>query len=260
MVPGPIRYVLWAQALARLWVLVQIKLRTSARPTFRERYKNYILSALRSVCYLSSASRDLRVAIPQNVYSSVRLDGWRSPRRYDRESTLSALDSQRLDVTRRQRSRQRHQLLIARHPPAKVCRESFRRQHSQVPRKPRLRVARGCWVFVAENRGRDWPELDISAYNQLELEIPYTDGKKYTFNLKDTIPPAGTNDRASVSWGYDFQLLVTTQTEDGSVSADLQRVAVPIKDLVPTFNGRLVNKSAPLNVTGIKRISIMMLT
>ncbi|KAG6356436.1 hypothetical protein INS49_015824 [Diaporthe citri] len=61
----------------------------------------------------------------------------------------------------------------------------------------------------------------------------------HVLNLKDTVPPAGTSDRASVSWGYDFQLLATTQTEDWSVSADLQRVVVPIKDLVPTLQRQI---------------------
>lgn len=109
--------------------------------------------------------------------------------------------------------------------------------------------------FASQRTVDDWPELDVSAYDELVLEIPYTDGKKYTLNLKDTVPPAGTNDRATVSWGYDFQLPATVQ--GASSNAEVQRAAVLLKDLVPTFNGRVVNDSAPLNTTGIKRVSIM---
>lgn len=72
-----------------------------------------------------------------------------------------------------------------------------------------------------------------------------------------TVPSAGTNDPVLVSWGYIIYLLATTQTEHRSVPTDLQRVMVPVKDLLATFNGRLSNKWEHLDVAGIKRISIM---
>lgn len=75
--------------------------------------------------------------------------------------------------------------------------------------------------------------------------------------LKNTVPSAGTKDPVSVSWGYIIYLLTMTQTEHRSVSTDLQRVMVPVKDLLATFNGRLSNKWEHLDVAGIKRISIM---
>lgn len=75
--------------------------------------------------------------------------------------------------------------------------------------------------------------------------------------MKATVPPAGTNDPVSVSWGYVVHPLITTQTEYRIISTDLQRVIVPIKEIVATLNGRLANKWVHLDVAGIKRISII---
>lgn len=105
--------------------------------------------------------------------------------------------------------------------------------------------------FASQRTVDAWPEVDLSAFDQLLVEIPYTDGKKYTINLKDTVPPVGRNDLDTLSWSYDFQLPATAQ------GAEIEQLAVPFKDLIPTYNGRLVNNSVPLNSTGIKRISIM---
>lgn len=142
------------------------------------------------MCHLSSASRDLRVAVPPNdVYSSVRLDRWHFP--------------------------------------------GFASQTTVDETGP----------------SSTFPHTTSFSWSS-RLRTGIT-------TLKNTVPSAGTNDPVSVSWGYIINLLATTQTEHRRVSTDLQRVMVPVKDLLATFNGRLSNKWEHLDVAGIKRISIM---
>ncbi|KAK1955977.1 complex I intermediate-associated protein 30 [Colletotrichum sublineola] len=107
--------------------------------------------------------------------------------------------------------------------------------------------------FASQRTADDWPSINISAYDTITLEIPYADGKKYTFNLKDTAPPPINGvEQSGVSWEFDFQLPAVNHT-DGSV----ERVVMPISDFVPTFRGRVLNNTAPLDLSNIKRANFM---
>lgn len=109
--------------------------------------------------------------------------------------------------------------------------------------------------FASQRTADGWPGADLSAFDRLIVEVPYTDGKTYTLNLKDTVlPPVGGLEQATVSWEHDFQLPAR-----GAAAAadDYGQVVVRFEDLVPTYRGRVQNDTAPLNLTGIKRCSIM---
>ncbi|GKT63339.1 CIA30 family protein [Colletotrichum tofieldiae] len=107
--------------------------------------------------------------------------------------------------------------------------------------------------FASQRTVDDWPGLDISAYDTITLEIPYADGKRYSFNLKDTVPPPINGvEQSGVSWEFNFQLPAVNHT-DGQT----EKVVIPISEFVPTFRGRVQNNTAPLDLTSIKRVNIM---
>lgn len=115
--------------------------------------------------------------------------------------------------------------------------------------------------FASQRTADGWPGADLSAYDRLVLEVlPYGagGGKTYTVNVKDNVPPPVVPppvdgvEQAGVSWEYDFQLPAQDGADDG-----YGRVVVRFEDLVPTFRGRVQNDTAPLDLAGIKRFSIM---
>ncbi|KAI8164880.1 hypothetical protein K4K49_012129 [Colletotrichum sp. SAR 10_70] len=107
--------------------------------------------------------------------------------------------------------------------------------------------------FASQRTVDDWPSIDISAYDTITLEVPYSDGKKYTFNLKDTVPPPINGvEQSGVSWEYDFQIPAVNHT-----TGDVEKVVMPIADFVPTYRGRVQNDTAPLDLTSIKRVNFM---
>ncbi|KAK2031994.1 complex I intermediate-associated protein 30 [Colletotrichum zoysiae] len=114
-------------------------------------------------------------------------------------------------------------------------------------------VTLGGAGFASQRTADDWPGLNISAYDTITLEIPYADGKTYTFNLKDTVPPPINGvEQSGVSWEFDFRLPAVNHT-DGSV----EKVVMPISWFVPTYRGRVQNGTAPLDLSSIKRVNIM---
>lgn len=44
----------------------------------------------------------------------------------------------------------------------------------------------------------DLAQVDVFTCDGLVLEIPYTDGRKYTFSIKDTVTPGDMHDWATV--------------------------------------------------------------
>jgi hypothetical protein len=96
---------------------------------------------------------------------------------------------------------------------------------------------------------RSW---DLSKYNGLELEIKKSDGKQYTFLLKDSLLEKSPNGReqSTVSWEYDFKA-------EGAQSGN-GKVFVAWKDLKPTYRGKEKKDAEPLDLKNIKRVSIMM--
>lgn len=117
--------------------------------------------------------------------------------------------------------------------------------------------------FASQRTADDWPGLDLSAYDRIVVEIPSSDGKTYTLNIKDTVLPplADGREQATVSWEHDFQIPATVgpanDTSTSAAPAVYEQVVVRFEDLVPTYRGRIQNDTAPLNLTGIKRVNLM---
>lgn len=108
--------------------------------------------------------------------------------------------------------------------------------------------------FASQRTVDGWPGVNLSAYDRLVLEVPYTDGKTYTLNVKDTVlPPVDGVEQATVSWEHDFRL----PARDAIAAGDYGQVVVRFEDLIPTYRGRVQNDTAPLNLSDIKRFNIM---
>ena len=77
-----------------------------------------------------------------------------------------------------------------------------------------------------------------------------SDGKKYTFILKDELLPKSSNGReqSTVSWEYDFKL------EDRSK----EKIFIKWDDFKATYRGKEQEDAKPLDIKNIKRISFMM--
>ncbi|KAH7095794.1 complex I intermediate-associated protein 30-domain-containing protein [Paraphoma chrysanthemicola] len=90
---------------------------------------------------------------------------------------------------------------------------------------------------------------DVSAYDGILLELGETDGKKYTFTIKDELLglDEGGREMSSVSWEYDF-------TDPGTSSEGLY---IPWSMLNATYRGRPKDDAEPLKLDQVKRWSIM---
>ncbi|KAH7040273.1 complex I intermediate-associated protein 30 [Microdochium trichocladiopsis] len=99
----------------------------------------------------------------------------------------------------------------------------------------------------ASQRTADSKSWDLSPYSGLSIKIVNGDGKKYTLILKDEILPKRPDGReqSTISWEYDF---VGEQSE----------LRISWADFKPTYRGKAKPDADPLDLTGIKLLSIMM--
>ncbi|KAM0154374.1 hypothetical protein ACHAQE_007235 [Botrytis cinerea] len=90
---------------------------------------------------------------------------------------------------------------------------------------------------------------DLSAYDGILLDLGKSDGKMYTFILKDELLPKSPNGReqSTISWEFDFK-----------GPGDHSSIFVKWADLKPTYRGREKKDAIPLDLKNIKRFSIMM--
>lgn len=80
--------------------------------------------------------------------------------------------------------------------------------------------------------------------------------KRYTFILKDELlskNPENGREQATISYEYDFEASTAPQTGEKSTS-----VFIPWSNLTPTYRGKEKKDAAPIDLTSVKRISIMM--
>lgn len=111
--------------------------------------------------------------------------------------------------------------------------------------------------FASQRTVDDWPEVDLSAYDRLVLEVAVAAGsaaKTFSFNVKDTVASVNGVEQASVSWEHDFQVANTIATEGAT---NYEQIEVLFEDLVPTYRGSVQNDTEPLDLTSIKRFNIM---
>lgn len=81
--------------------------------------------------------------------------------------------------------------------------------------------------------------------------------KRYTITLKDELLPRNPEngrEQSTVSWEYDFKI-----SSSRSQVADEEHVLeIPWASFKPTFRGKEKKDPAPLNLSGVKRLSFLM--
>lgn len=98
-------------------------------------------------------------------------------------------------------------------------------------------------------------QWDLSAYDGILLELGKSDGKRYTFILKDELLPRDPDngrEQATISWEYDFEIGGHKAGAESSV------VFIPWKRLKPTYRGKEKSGARKLDTKSVKRFSIMM--
>lgn len=125
--------------------------------------------------------------------------------------------------------------------------------------------------FASQRTVDGWAGVDLSAYDRLVLTVAnggddnntaasaVAAAKTYSLNLKDTIPATVNGvEQAGVSWEYDFEVPAAAAAAAGSEAAyNYEQVEVLFAELVPTYRGSVLNDTAPLNLTAIKRVNFM---
>ncbi|EKD13208.1 uncharacterized protein L3040_003012 [Drepanopeziza brunnea f. sp. 'multigermtubi'] len=118
-------------------------------------------------------------------------------------------------------------------------------------------TALGGAGFASQRTVDDWPGVDLSAYAGLAIEVPYSDGKTYTLTLRDDV--VASDEASFVNWEWNFQVPATSAAAEtgGGSGSGYAETSVRLRDLVPTFRGRVLNDTEPLNLANIRRVSIM---
>jgi hypothetical protein len=102
--------------------------------------------------------------------------------------------------------------------------------------------------FASQRTSSETKTWDLSAYSGIHLDLGKTDGKKYTFVLKDEILPPDPKtgrEQSTVSWEYDF----TDAGADG--------LYVPWSMLKATYRGKPKEDAPKVKLGSLKRFSIM---
>ncbi|KIV89082.1 hypothetical protein, variant 3 [Exophiala mesophila] len=106
----------------------------------------------------------------------------------------------------------------------------------------------------------------MSAHQGIEIvwDPVQSDNRVYTLILKDELLPLNPDNgrqRSTVSWEYDFggsqETATATTTAGGGVGSGPVVCFVPWSGLKPTYRGKPKEDAACLDVSSIKRISIM---
>lgn len=98
---------------------------------------------------------------------------------------------------------------------------------------------------------RSW---DLSSYDGIQLKLEKSDGRRYTFILKDEVLPKDPETRreqATISYEYDF-------VAPGAFVGECSSISVPWRDFTPTYRGKGKKNAPALNKKSVKQFSIMM--
>ena len=116
--------------------------------------------------------------------------------------------------------------------------------------------------FASQRTTGDDRHWDLSHYDgiNLVLDPSDSDGKQYTFILKDELLPRNPDngrEQATISWEYDFRI---SDTSDPTVSNSVDvSIFIPWDRLMPTYRGKKKDSGHGLVVIkDIRRMSIMM--
>lgn len=106
--------------------------------------------------------------------------------------------------------------------------------------------------FASQRTTSEDTTWDLSAYSGIRLDLGKSDGKRYTFILKDELlprNPGNGREQATTSWEYDFE--VSTQRES-------EFVFVAWDQFTPTYRGKEKEGAGKLDIKGVRRFSVMM--
>ncbi|KAI9050786.1 hypothetical protein LZ554_004905 [Drepanopeziza brunnea f. sp. 'monogermtubi'] len=120
-------------------------------------------------------------------------------------------------------------------------------------------TALGGAGFASQRTVDDWPGVDLCAYDGLAIQVPYSDGKMYTLTLRDGAVGPADEEAGFVNWEWNFRVEATGTgaAAAGGAGKGYAETSVRFGDLVPTFRGRVVNETEPLDLANIRRVSIM---
>ncbi|KAK0708316.1 complex I intermediate-associated protein 30-domain-containing protein [Lasiosphaeris hirsuta] len=110
----------------------------------------------------------------------------------------------------------------------------------------------GATAAFASHRTIDsYSAPDLSGYDALVLDVPRSDGKKYTLVLKDLVGTKRPDGRetSTLSWEHDFHC----PGHRGS-----GRVVLHFSDFQPFYRGKRMPEAGELDRGNIRRITIMM--
>ncbi|KAL5419362.1 hypothetical protein PMIN06_009048 [Paraphaeosphaeria minitans] len=96
---------------------------------------------------------------------------------------------------------------------------------------------------------------DVSHHDGILLNLGKSDGKRYTFILKDELLPQNPDngrEQATISWEHDFVV-----SEDAA-QAESSFVYIPWKKLKPTYRGKEKKGVTKFDTKNVKRCSLMM--
>jgi len=109
--------------------------------------------------------------------------------------------------------------------------------------------------FASQRTTVEKTTWDLSKYDGILLELGKSDGKRYTFILKDELLPRNPDngrEQATTSYEYDF-VVPKDSTLGQSVS-----IFIPWDSLKPTYRGKEKEGAKKLDRQNIRRFSIMM--
>ncbi|KAJ4296572.1 hypothetical protein N0V90_006618 [Kalmusia sp. IMI 367209] len=109
--------------------------------------------------------------------------------------------------------------------------------------------------FASQRTTAEDNTWNLSDYDGILIDLGKSDGKSYTFILKDELLPKNPDngrEQATISWEYDFAL------SQDATQAESSFVFVPWKELKPTYRGKEKKGAGELDAKNIKRFSIMM--
>ncbi|KAL8243791.1 hypothetical protein R6Q59_010049 [Mikania micrantha] len=103
---------------------------------------------------------------------------------------------------------------------------------------------------------RSW---DLSSSNAIELTVDpsHSDTKRYTFIVKDELlpkDPSTGREQSTISWEYDFEV---SAGHSPKPLIPQHTIVIPYDRLEPTYRGRKTNPNRSLNLSNIRRMSIM---
>ncbi|KAL1644677.1 hypothetical protein SLS58_004138 [Diplodia intermedia] len=105
---------------------------------------------------------------------------------------------------------------------------------------------------------RSW---NIDGYDGIQIEIAKSDTTKYTFNIKNELLPPDPDtgrEQATISYEYDFVAPSLNMTAESlNTTAESSTVFIPWDQFKATYRGREDPDAPPVNLTDIKRFSVM---